>query len=280
MPITISASIVLYQSKREHVEKVIKDFLASPLAGALFLIDNSPADILKDLASIDPRIAYQWLPQNIGFGRGHNIAINKMLGKSKYHLVLNPDIEFDNRVIPTLFAFMEAHTDVGNVIPKVHYKTGEVQPLCKLLPTPLTLFSRRFARYSFFTRKLNRRYELQHFRYNHILEVPNMSGCFMFLRNTVLQQTGGFDEHFFMYLEDVDLNRRIGSISKTVVYPYVSIMHHFRKGSYQEFALLKHHIRSAIYYFNKWGWFFDKERVERNNATVRSIKALNKAALM
>ena len=275
MHIDISASIVLYESNKDFLIKLIDNFFNTELSVYLFLVDNSPTDELKKLSSLKPNIEYIRMSKNIGFGKGHNIAINKIIGKSKYHIILNPDIEFDKNVLPTLFNFMEQNKDVGNVIPKVYYKTGEVQPLCKLLPTPLTLFSRRFARYSFFTEKLNHRYELENFRYNAVMEVPNMSGCFMFIRNTVLQQTGGFDERFFLYLEDVDLNRRIGRIAKTVVYPYVHIMHHFRKGSYQEFGLLKHHIKSAIYYFNKWGWFLDWERAHINNKTIKRIKELN-----
>lgn len=275
MQIDISASIVLYKTKENYLEKIIQDFFDTDMHVCLLLIDNSPTDDLKILSAIDKRIEYIWLQENKGFGKAHNIAINKMLGKSKYHVILNPDIEFDKEVLPALYTFMNQNPDVGNVIPKVYYKTGEVQPLCKLLPTPLTLFSRRFARYSFFTKKLNHRYELENFRYNAVMKVPNMSGCFMFIRNTVLQQTGGFDERFFLYLEDVDLNRRIGRIAKTVVYPYVHIMHHFRKGSYQEPELLKHHIRSAIHYFNKWGWFLDWERAHINNKTIKRIKELN-----
>ena len=277
MQIDISASIVLYKTDEKYLEKVIRDFYNTNLKVCLFLIDNSPADELKKLSSLYETIEYTWLPENIGFGKGHNIAINKMLGKSKYHVVLNPDIEFDKEVLPTLYNFMEQNPDVGNVIPKVYYKTGEVQPLCKLLPTPLTLFSRRFARYSFFTKKFNHRYELEDFQYNDVIEVPNLSGCFMFIRNATLQQIGGFDEHFFLYLEDVDLNRRIGNVAKTMVYPHVSIIHHFKKGSYQDFGLLKHHIKSAIYYFNKWGWFFDKKRADINNRTIKRIKELNKS---
>ena len=49
----------------------------------------------------------------------------------------------------------------------------------------------------------------------------------MFLRLSTLKNVGIFDEKFFMYFEDVDLNRRIGKISKTVFFPEVSIVHGF-----------------------------------------------------
>lgn len=75
----------------------------------------------------------------------------------------------------------------------------------------------------------------------------------MFLRCSSLKDVGFFDENFFMYLEDTDLNRRIHSKYKTIFYPYVEIVHEYAKESYINKKLLKYHIQSAIYYFNKWG---------------------------
>ena len=82
----------------------------------------------------------------------------------------------------------------------------------------------------------------------------------MFLRTSVLKRVGGFDETYFLYMEDLDLCRRIGQVARTVFYPAVSVMHGYQKGSYKSSRLLKHHLRSAVRYFNKWGWFFDAER--------------------
>ena len=48
-------------------------------------------------------------------------------------------------------------------------------------------------------------------------------------------------------------------------YPEVFVYHHFRKGSHKNLRLFKIHVKAAIYYFNKWGWFYDSERREINN---------------
>jgi GT2 family glycosyltransferase len=94
----------------------------------------------------------------------------------------------------------------------------------------------------------------------------------MFLRASVLRKTGGFDERYFMYLEDVDLSRRIGRVARTVYYPTVCITHAYQKGSYKSSVLLRRHIRSAIRYFNKWGWFFDAERTDVNRAALLALE--------
>jgi len=88
----------------------------------------------------------------------------------------------------------------------------------------------------------------------------------MFLRTEVLKKIGLFDENIFMYLEDTDLNRRIHGKYKTIFYPKVEVVHEYAKESYENKKLLMFHIRSAIYYFNKWGWVFDKRRDEINKS--------------
>jgi GT2 family glycosyltransferase len=103
--------------------------------------------------------------------------------------------------------------------------------------------------------------------------VPYLSGCFMFLRIDALKKTGIFDENIFMYGEETDLCRRlIKNNFKTIFYPKVKITHEFAKGSHKSFRLTWIGIKSAIYYFNKWGWFFDAERVRINKETLKKLK--------
>ena len=169
---------------------------------------------------------------------------------------------------------MENNPDVGLVMPKVLYPDGTLQYLCKLLPTPLDLFGRRFLNFGPFRKIIEKRnevYELRFTGYDKIMEVPYLSGCFMFIRTEVLKKVGLFDERFFMYLEDTDLSRRIHRVSKTIYYPEVSIYHEYGKGSYKNPKLLKYHLDSTFKYFNKHGWFFDKERDEINKKTLEKL---------
>ena len=92
------------------------------------------------------------------------------------------------------------------------------------------------------------------------------------MRCDVLREVGGFDERFFLYAEDIDLCRRIGEKSLTMFYPGVSVYHAYRRESYKSFKFLKIHINSIIKYFNKWGWFVDKERDEINKRSLRLLQ--------
>lgn len=262
----INASIVLYHNKKEQLTKAINSFLNTSLTVKLYLIDNSSNDDLKELENLDSRIEYIFNNANLGYGAGHNIPMKKSISDSvPYHIVLNPDIYFDSGVLEELFAYMQQNQDVGNIIPQVRYPDGEIQHLCKLLPTPIDLILRRFIPSKNWKEKRNQKYELRWTGYDKVMNVPSLSGCFMFLRCDVLKDIGLFDENIFMYLEDTDLNRRIHSKYKTIFYPKVEIVHEYAKESYVNKKLLKYHIQSAIYYFNKYGWIFDKKRSKINN---------------
>ncbi len=267
--IQINASIVLYHNKRDQLKKVIDSFLSTDLNVYLYLIDNSATDELKDMVKHDDRIEYVFNNANIGYGAGHNIAIRKSIdGNIKYHLVLNPDLYFANKIIKNIFTYMEDNSDIGNIMPKILYPNGDNQYLAKLLPTPLDWILRRFlpAR---FTEKITEKFELRYTNYTKEMNVPFLSGCFMFLRTDSLVDVGLFDENIFMYMEDIDLNRRIHSKYKTLYYPSAVIYHEYERGSHKNFKLLLISIQSSIKYFNKWGWIFDSERKKINDAILK-----------
>lgn len=272
MSVTITACIVLYKNDPTILKNAVNSFLNSGLNLRIYLIDNSPTSNLKS-NFLDNRIDYYHNPSNPGFGTSHNIAIKKAIQlKSEFHLILNPDIYFDDQVISELARYARENKNVGLMMPKVLYPNGKIQYLCRLLPSPYELFLRRFFSGFNFIKKINRKSVLEFTGYNKIMNVPYLSGCFMFCRTEVLEKIGGFDERFFMYMEDVDFSRRIHKNYLSIFYPKVEIYHNFEKGSFKNFKLLKYHIISAIKYFNKWGWFFDIEKIKMNRKCLKNLK--------
>jgi GT2 family glycosyltransferase len=166
---------------------------------------------------------------------------------------------------------MDSNPEVGQLMPKVFYSDGEIQYLCKLLPTPFDLIFRRFLPASWTMNQIHK-FELRNSGYNQIMDVPYLSGCFMLLRTDALKEVGLFDELFFMYPEDIDLTRRIHQKFRTVFYPEVSIVHHHARSSYLNLKMLWIHTTNMIHYFNKWGWFFDSERKIINKKTLNQFK--------
>jgi GT2 family glycosyltransferase len=280
-PYEISASIVAYRDDPDEVASAIKSVLSATVRIACTVIDNSPTPALRRCVE-ENGATYIFAGKNLGFGGGHNLAMRKGMYGSDYHLVLNPDVHFSAEVPLALIGFMNEHPDVGLVMPKILNSDGTEQRLCKQLPSPLDLMSRRFLGgfgKILFGERLDR-YEMRHVNLGVTREVPCLSGCFMFLRTKALREVGTFDERYFMYMEDVDLCRRIGAIYKTVFYPDVAITHGYAKGSYSNWRLLKYHLQSAIRYFGKWGWIFDptRERLNQKTAPVSHDRATHEHA--
>jgi len=265
---SINVSIVLYNHSLAEVTLLVGTLRESSMVSSIFLIDNSP--VYNSEFSMLP-VTYIFNNKNLGYGAAHNIAIRKTIDqKLPYHLVVNPDITFDPIILKNIVNFMDNNSDTGLLMPKVYYPNGEIQYLCKLLPTPADLIFRRFLPRKWAQKQIAK-FEMRAWGYNHTMDVPYLSGCFMFLRTEAVRQAGMFDERFFMYPEDIDLTRRIHRKYRTVFYPEVSVVHQHAQGSYKNLKLLFIHVWNMIKYFNKWGWVFDKERREVNNETLKQL---------
>jgi GT2 family glycosyltransferase len=244
----IVCSIVSYKEDKNILLNNIKSVLNTKLNIKVVLVDNSPTDNLSELKNLLD-IDYIFNNSNFGYGRAHNVAIKKYQGSSKYNIIMNPDVVVKEGTLESLFDYMEKNEEIGLVMPDVLYPDGERQYLCKRIPKAKDLILRRFAGVN------PSGYEMRSMDYTKPFDAPILSGCFMFIRSSILNSVGLFDERFFMYMEDVDLSRRINQKYKTMFYPYSKITHDYKKGSYKNPKLLYHHVLSAIKYFNKWGWF-------------------------
>tara|TARA_R110000868_G_scaffold384673_1_gene652223 strand:+ start:10406 stop:11248 length:843 start_codon:yes stop_codon:yes gene_type:complete len=272
----LTISIVLYNTELEEIINIIKKFENASIKYKIFLIDNSPLNTLSNKIGNIENVQYIFIGKNVGFGSGHNIGIKISKDISKYHLVLNADVDFQFSIIPTIIKYMDDNSEVGLLAPKILNFDGTIQYSAKLLPTPLNLIVRRFIPINFLLNKLDYRYELKFFNFDKIIQVPYVMGCFMFMRCKIFENIDGFDERFFMYPEDIDLTRRIYQKHKTIYFPLVSIMHKHGKGSYKNYKLLYYHVSSMIKYFNKWGWIFDKERKQINAKVLSQFNSIDR----
>ncbi len=284
----ITASIVTYNNNLLDLEGILRSLLISPVQ-TVWIIDHSD-DYLGLEGELDEYkrkddiflqhegrgFRLEFIKQNNkGYGGGHNVALRKAMEiGSQYHLVVNPDVWFGAEVIPALWRLMEEDGTIAQVMPKVLFLNGSVQRLAKLLPTPFDLFGRFFLPAMLISRR-NDRFELKHSGYDKIMNVPFLSGCFMFLRISALQSEGLFDERFFMYMEDVDITRRLHVKYKTLFYPAVSIYHRFSRLSYHKWRLSLIHMISVVKYFNKWGWIYDSGRRRYNKRLLKDLKKVN-----
>jgi GT2 family glycosyltransferase len=253
----VVACIVTYNNPLEQILNTSDSFLRASICKRLLIVDNnSPNGLLQQL---EDRIEANLIDSgtNRGFGFGHNVGIRSS-PDCEYFLVMNPDVIIHQDTLEKMTDYLDDHSEVGLLCPKILNEDGSVQCLNKRLPTVFDLFARRFLpKWIQIIPSIKRRMEyyiMKDCGYESIQEVPFVSGCFMLFRKKILDQIGFFDENFFMYLEDTDITVRVNQISKAVYYPDATITHTWSRGSHKSLRFTFITIKSAIYFFNKWGW--------------------------
>ncbi|AIN73465.1 glycosyltransferase family 2 protein [Flavobacterium psychrophilum] len=269
----VNSSIVLYDNSTEEITKAICCVLSTQQDVKLYLIDNSPTNRLNVLQNIDSRIVYVFNNANIGFGAAHNIALKESIkDQVQFHVIVNPDIYYTEDVISNMLNFAEKDENIGMMMPQVLNFDGTVQNLPKLLPSPFSVLFRKIK----FPKKIYAnfidRYELRFVLKNTIYNPPILSGCFTLLNIDAVKKVGMYDDKFFMYFEDWDLSRRIHQEYKTIYFPLTSVYHGYESGANRSARLFKVYLKSAFMFFNKWGWFFDSERIKINRKVLKSLQ--------
>jgi GT2 family glycosyltransferase len=171
-----------------------------------------------------------------GFGANHNAAF--AISSGEIFVVLNPDIRLPDFTLGPMLESL-ARPAVGAWAPLVLSATGTTEDSARRFPTigrllGRTLPSRRVPDYPSDAGPV---------------AVDWVAGMFVAVRRETFASLGGFDERFFMYMEDVDLCRRMGQEGLEVVYdPRTSVIHDARRASRRSLRHSTWHVRSAVRY--------------------------------
>lgn len=225
----------------------------------IYILDNSSDEVysndLKNLVrlhKLSSLCQVQFLyAENKGFGAAHNAILMHL--KSDFHLVLNPDVMFDEAALVAGMAAMERH-GVGLVLPRIFDESLTELKLHFWFVGPFYIVLRSMAPKwlkgvagNYLARK----------------QIPAngvpiemgakavFSGCCMLFDRRVLSNVGGFDSDYFMYFEDYDLSLRILQKRRVVIEPAFSIVHLggnvSRKNWFHRLAFM----RSAVKFYSR-----------------------------
>lgn len=252
--VEITASIVLFNEKFNELSKAINSLLKTEVTKKLFLIDNSPTDKLRNKFT-HPDIEYLFIGKNIGFGAAHNRVIEKIKDYSKYHLILNPDVSFTPSVVPNLIKEMEKENDIAMITPKALFPNGEHQFSCRRYPSGFELLVRRSGILRIMFSSLIKKGEYNDKDLTKSFDSQFIRGCFQLYKTEDFLTVKGFDERYFLYMEDVDICRKIDTIGKKKRYfPKEQIIHVLKRDSSKRFKPFMFHTSSIIKYFIKWNF--------------------------
>ncbi|MBU3820663.1 glycosyltransferase [Flavobacteriaceae bacterium XHP0103] len=250
--IVLTGAIVLYNNDENKLKNAIKSFLDTPINKKLYLIDNSETNKLKNIYQSE-EITYIHTGKNLGFGKAHNLVLNEISNKSKYHLVLNPDVYFEKDIIPLLIEHLLNKPETGIIVPKILYPNGEYQHSVRRFPKIYDFFIRRIPLFKNLFEKSFNNLNYLNIINKEPINVQAVSGCFQLFRTDTFIKINGFDTRYFMYMEDIDVCRKVKGINKFVTYvPEVVAYHHSEYGSKKSIKLLLIHFKSIFMYFLKW----------------------------
>ncbi len=249
----VSACIVTYDGYDEArlAASTLLDFTEG-VELDLYIIDNDSPDGTgkKMQAEFATRANVMVLPENKGFGAGHNMV--RDLIDSDYHAVINPDITVNEDVLTTMANYLDEHPEVAVVIPKLLYPDGEEQYVAKREPSFMALINRRIP--------LFKKVEEHYLMLDEDLTVPQKvefcTGCFFMMRTDVFKKIGGFDERFFMYFEDADIGRTAMQYGDLAYLPTVEVYHAWHRQTKKKASHFLWQLQSMFRYFKKWGFRF------------------------
>lgn len=254
--IKVSAAIVSYNGF-EEVAQAASSVLAfsQGVELDLFIIDNCSPDgtgqrlLESELAQKAKIIA---LNKNLGFGTGHNMVLSKI--DSEYHAVINPDITLSEETLLKICEYMQNNPKVAIVTPRLMFPTGIEQHTAKRRPSFMGLLARQVP--VPFLKDTERHYLMLDEDLTKPCEVEFCSGCFFVIRTEIFKKMGGFDEKYFMYVEDADITQKALKYGKAVFYPYTFVYHAWHRDTKKKLKNFVMQIKSMLRYWRKWGFKF------------------------
>lgn len=186
-------------------------------------------------------------PTPKGFGANNNQAFKAK--KSDFFLVLNPDARITKMDFEYLMSLMDANKDIGILGVQVLDSFGNVEDSYREYPSLANVLKRMHNK----LRGVRPEKSSLGFK-NGIIKVDWVAGMFMFFVSDRFSEISGFDEKYFMYLEDADICRRMNIAGWGVGYTKdYEITHDAQRASFKNIKHFKWHLFSMIrFLLSKW----------------------------
>lgn len=249
------AIIIVSYNTADHLKRCLLSLAKNPYSEGTFsvvVVDNNSTDeSVKMVRKVFPWVHLIENKTNKGFAAGCNQGI--MAINAKYYLLLNSDAAVMGNALNVIAGFMEANPDIGIAGGLILTEDGGIQPSTLIFPNYWNLL---FSRSSILSRVPPFKWYMEQIRRvpNEVVDVPAVAGGFMIIRSESLQQVGLLDERFFIYLEDIDICRRMWKAGWRVTFnPNARVLHTWGASSKQRKtkAFWWHHL-SMFKYFQKY----------------------------
>lgn len=228
----------------------------------IIMVDNGSTDPISlgflQHAADEGRIKFIRSEKNLGFAGGNNLGAK--YAKGEYLFILNPDTAVFEDTLQIMVDYLEQHPEIGILAPKLVYPDGTVQESCRRDMRFMDLVIKRTPLRKFPWGKTRlERYLMQDFDHEKIQEVELVTGAAMMMKRSFFEEIGGFDDRYFLFMEDFDLCKKTRKAGKKIVYFPKALVNHYHKrlsgGNFLRLLGRKVfwlHLQSAAKYFWKW----------------------------
>lgn len=226
--VILSVIIVTYRSRGEIeacLDSVPRNLLGRSVE--VIVVENASGDSIGELIrSRFPWVKFVESSSNIGFSKANNMAYE--ISRGEYLLFLNPDTISNAEAYIHCLERLRVEPAIGIISPKLVLLDGAMDLACRRsIPTIWDGFCRASGLSAMFPSvRLFSKYNLTYLPENDTYDVGSVNGAFMLSPRRALLRVGAFDEQFFMYGDDLDLNYRFRKAGYRVVYDgRVSLVH-------------------------------------------------------
>lgn len=259
----LSACIVVYNGAQEALAaaaSVLQHTVRCPLT--LYLVDNASPDgsgALLEKAASDGTLAprggqrVQVICRNTngGFGAGHNTVLPLL--DSDFHFILNPDILLTADTLSDMAQWAQEHPQSVMARPALVFPDGTQQQLPLQKCSALALVYRQLG-FLKFLKGFNDRYVMAGQDLSHPVQIDFCTGSFSMVRTDAFRTVGGFDEAYFMYVEDADLTQKMRTVGQVWLLPQYTAVHAWHRAPHSSASHFRLQLKSMCRYFGKWGF--------------------------
>ena len=247
----VSAVVVSYNSAAD-LPDCLRSLRSEGVADVV-VVDNASADGSVELVRrIDPDARVVETGANLGFGSAANRGVAVATGG--HLLILNPDTVVEPGTVKALSETLDRDPGLAAAGPRLENVDGSLYPSVRRFPDLAVAFGHAFLGLLWPRNPATRRYRMLDWDHDQpAADVDWVSGACVLIRRTAFDMVGGFDEAYFMYVEDVDLCWRLGQAGWRIGYEPAGRVVHALGGSSRlvPYRMIAEHHRSLLRFVSK-----------------------------
>jgi N-acetylglucosaminyl-diphospho-decaprenol L-rhamnosyltransferase len=245
-PVTVSAVVVNYRAV-DHLLTCLASLKADGV-GSVVVVDNNSGDDAAARLGREPGISFIGMERNVGYGAAVNRGMQECTTEAV--IVCNPDVVIGAGATRALLAALDGSERIAAVGPQIQRPDGTRYPSARAFPSIVDAAGHGFLGLVSTDNPFSRRYLRTDA--DQAGPVDWVSGACLMVRRDAFGAVGGFDESFFMFMEDVDLCWRLRQRGWDIVYEPAATVTHVEGVSRQSapYRMIVAHHRSLM----RFGW--------------------------